>query len=75
MSGRALLTAFVAGAEVMIRIGRATKHSNETRGFHAPGTTGPFGAAVACGHLMGFDAERMTNALGIAGSLSSGLAE
>ena len=75
LSGRALLTAFAAGAEVMIRIGRATKHSNETRGFHAPGTTGPFGAAVACGHLMGFDAEHMTNALGIAGSLSSGLVE
>ena len=74
-SGRQLLAAFIAGAEVMIRIGRATKHSNETRGFHAPGTTGPFGAAVACGHLLGFDAERMTNALGIAGSLSSGLVE
>jgi len=75
LSGRALLAAFVAGSEVLIRIGRATKHSNETRGFHAPGTTGPFGAAVACGHLLGFDAERMTNALGIAGSLSSGLVE
>jgi len=74
-SGRQLLAAFIAGCEVMIRIGRATKHSNETRGFHAPGTTGPFGAAVACGHLLGFDAERMTNALGIAGSLSSGLVE
>src|SRR5262245_6085572 len=72
-SGRALIAAFVAGAEVMIRIGRATHHSNETRGFHAPGTTGPFGAAIACGHLLGFDAELMTNALGIAGSLSSGL--
>ena len=34
----------------MIRIGRATGHTNEARGFHAPGTTGPFGAAVACGH-------------------------
>ena len=74
-SGRQLLTAFIAGAEVMIRIGRATKHSNETRGFHAPGTTGPFGAAVACGHMLGFEADRMTNALGIAGSLSSGLVE
>ena len=74
-SGRQLLAAFVAAAEVMIRIGRATKHSNETRGFHAPGTSGPFGAAVACGHMLGFDAERMTNALGIAGSLSSGLVE
>jgi 2-methylcitrate dehydratase PrpD len=74
-SGRQLLTAFVAGAEVMIRIGRATKHSNETRGFHAPGTTGPFGAATACGHMLGFDADHLTNALGIAGSLSSGLVE
>src|SRR5262249_20556080 len=61
--------------EVMIRIGRATKHSNEGRGFHAPGTTGPFGAAVACGKLMGFDAKRMQNALGIAGSLACGLLE
>src|SRR5262247_3279320 len=51
IGGRALITAFVAGAEVMIRIGRATKHSNEGRGFHAPGTTGPFGAATACGRL------------------------
>jgi 2-methylcitrate dehydratase PrpD len=75
MSGRDLVAAFVAGAEVMVRIGRATKHTNEARGFHAPGTTGPFGAAVAVGKLLGFDAERMTNALGIAGSLAGGLLE
>ena len=74
-SGRELITAFVAGAEVMIRIGRATRHSNEGRGFHAPGTTGPFGAAIACGKLMGLDPERMRNALGIAGSLACGLME
>src|SRR3982074_1815648 len=73
--GRELIAAVVAGSEVMIRIGRATHYRNEHRGFHAPGTTGPFGAAVACGKLMGFDVERMRNALGIAGSLSSGLME
>jgi 2-methylcitrate dehydratase PrpD len=73
--GRALIAAFVAGNEVMIRIGRATGHTNEARGFHAPGTTGPFGAAVACGHLLGLDPVRMTNALGIAGSLAGGLLE
>jgi 2-methylcitrate dehydratase PrpD len=73
--GRALIAAFVAGNEVMIRIGRATGHTNEARGFHAPGTTGPFGAAVACGHLLGLDADKMTNALGIAGSLAGGLLE
>ena len=75
IGGRELIAAFVAGAEVMIRIGRATHHSNEGRGFHAPGTTGPFGAAVACGRLMGLDAERMRNALGVAGSLACGLME
>ena len=75
IGGRELIAAFIAGAEVMIRIGRATHHSNEGRGFHAPGTTGPFGAAVACGRLMGFDAGRMRNALGVAGSLSCGLME
>src|SRR6266850_1178809 len=74
-SGRDLIAAFVAGNEVMIRIGRATGHTNEARGFHAPGTTGPFGAAVACGHLLGLDAARMTNAIGIAGSLAGGLLE
>jgi 2-methylcitrate dehydratase PrpD len=74
-SGRDFIAALVAGAEVMIRIGRATQHSNEERGFHAPGTTGPFGAAVTCGKLLGFDAERMRNAIGIAGSLACGLLE
>jgi 2-methylcitrate dehydratase PrpD len=74
-TGRALIAAFVAGNEVMIRIGRATGHTNEARGFHAPGNTGPFGAAVACGHLLGLDAGRMANALGLAGSLAGGLLE
>jgi len=73
--GRGLIVALVAGNEVMIRIGRATGHTNEARGFHAPGTTGPFGGAVAAGHLLGLDARRMTNALGIAGSLCGGLLE
>jgi len=75
LSGRELLTAFVAGAEVMIRIGLATKRTNEARGFHAPGTVGSFGAAVTSGKLMRFDAAKMTNALGIAGSTSGGLLE
>ncbi len=74
-NGRALIAAFVAGNEVMIRIGRATGHTNEARGFHAPGTTGPFGAAVAAGHLLRLDAAAMTNALGVAGSLCGGLLE
>jgi 2-methylcitrate dehydratase PrpD len=74
-SGKDLLAAFVAAAEVMIRVGLATKHSNEARGFHAPGTTGPFGGAVAAGRMLKLDVERMTSALGIAASLSAGIME
>jgi 2-methylcitrate dehydratase PrpD len=74
-SGRDLIAAIVAGFEVMYRVGRATHHSNERHGFHAPGTTGPFGASVAAGRLLGLDAARMTSAIGIAGSLAGGLME
>ncbi len=72
-SGQDVLAAIVAGCEILFRIGRATKHSAEARGFHAPGLTGPFGAAAVAGRLLALDAEAMTRALGIAGSLSGGL--
>jgi 2-methylcitrate dehydratase PrpD len=75
LSGRALLEAMIAGGEVMIRIGLAGLGSTEPRGFHSPGVTGPFGAAIACGKLMNFDAQKMTYAMGVAGSLCSGLLE
>ena len=71
--GKALLTAFIAGCEVMFRIGIASRHSSEALGFHAPGLTGPFGAAVVAGKLLKLDAEPMAHALGIAGSLAGGL--
>ena len=74
-SGRDLLTSFVAGTELMIRVGRATQHSQEEHGFHAPGTTGPFGSAAACARLLGLNAEQTTNALGIAASMAGGLLE
>jgi 2-methylcitrate dehydratase PrpD len=75
LSGRDLMLAMTAGGEVMIRVGLAAKGSLEPRGFHAPGTTGPFGGAITCGKLMQLDPTKMTNALGIAGSLASGLLE
>lgn len=74
-SGRELLAALVAGIEVQFRIGIATRHSAEARGFHAPGLTGPFGAAIVAGKLAGVDATTLCRALGIAGSLSGGLLE
>src|ERR1700759_4743923 len=68
-SGRDLIAAFVAGNEGNTRIGRATGHTNEARGFHAPGTTGPFGAAVACVHLLRLHTKAEDQRLVVAGAL------
>jgi 2-methylcitrate dehydratase PrpD len=73
--GRDFITAFVAGFEVLHRIGDAALETIEKIGFHAPGVTGPFGGAIVSGRLLKLNAEQMTSALGIAGSLSSGLLE
>lgn len=72
-SGRDLVAAFVAGCEIMSRIGDAAGNTAEKLGFHSPGLTGVFGSTVVAGRLLGLDAGQMTQALGIAGSLCSGL--
>ena len=73
-SGRDVLTAFVAGYELQCRLGLllAPGHYN-VLGFHATGTLGSFGAATACAHLLGLDAEKFATALGIAGTQAAGL--
>lgn len=68
-----IITAIVAGCEVMFRIGAATLHTPEKAGFHAPGLTGAFGAATAVGKLMGLDTRALRNAYGISGSVGGGL--
>lgn len=73
--GKDLITAVVAASEVMYRIALAGHETPEKIGFHAPGLLGVFGGAIAAGCLMDLDAARMTNALGIGGSLCSGLLE
>ena len=72
-SGRALIAAFVAGYETACRIGMALAPGHYGRGFHATGTVGAFGAAAACAHLLGLDAEATARALGIAGTQAAGL--
>jgi 2-methylcitrate dehydratase PrpD len=73
--GAAFLTALALGFEVSARIARTAVGLETVRGFHNPGTQGPFGAAAAVGKLYTFDEERLTSALGIAGSSSAGLLE
>ncbi|MBV9827451.1 MAG: MmgE/PrpD family protein [Alphaproteobacteria bacterium] len=72
-SGREVLTAFVAGYETQCRIGMTMRPGHYARGFHATGTVGTFGAAVACARLLGLDAEATARAMGIAGTQAAGL--
>ncbi len=74
-SGKELIEAFVAGFEILYRIGQATHHSPEKLGFHAPGVMGVYGVSCVVAKLFNESAEQMANAFGIAGSMSSGLME
>jgi 2-methylcitrate dehydratase PrpD len=73
-SGADVLTAFVAGYELQCRLGRTIAPGHyDGLGFHATATVGSFGAAAACAHLLGLDAEKFATALGIAGTQAAGL--
>lgn len=73
-TGKQLLTAVVAGYETAFRIGMAFDvAAHRAQGWHVTATAGVFGAAAACGYLLGLDAQHMTWALGLAGSQSAGV--
>jgi len=73
--GRAVLTAAVAGYETITRLGMAAPGAFHARGWHATAVCGPFAAALVAGRLTGLDAGRLTAALGLAGSVASGVQE
>lgn len=66
------LAAAVAGYEVSIRIGEALGPEHYMY-FHTTGTAGTFGAAVAVGHLLGLDEQRLLWAMGNAATQAAGL--
>jgi 2-methylcitrate dehydratase PrpD len=73
LHGSEVLAAIVAGAEVITRIGAAASGRFHARGFHPTAICGIFGATAAAARLTGADARTASSALGIAGSMASGL--
>src|SRR5919198_562457 len=73
VDGRELLTAIVAGNEIVTRIGMAASGAFHRRGFHPTAICGIFGATAAIARLAGCDAATTAGALGIAGSFAGGL--
>ncbi len=77
-SGPDVLAAVVAGYETIIRIGLAVQPSHFKRGFQSTGTCVGFGTAAAAGRLLfrgPHAAQKIADALGLAGGYASGLAQ
>ena len=75
VSGADFLHALILGVEVECRIGNSVYPNHYDTGWHITGTAGVFGAAAACGKLLGLNEQQMVWALGIAATQSSGLRE
>lgn len=74
-SGAEALVAMVIGLETVCRIASASPHGFHARGLHATSICGTFSSALVDSRLSGVSLDTATSALGIAGSLSSGLLE
>ena len=72
-TGLELLIAYIIGVEVACRLADAIHPGHYLRGFHPTGTIGAFGATAACAYLLKLDPTQIRCALGIAGSLASGV--
>ncbi|HLQ91972.1 MAG TPA: MmgE/PrpD family protein, partial [Xanthobacteraceae bacterium] len=71
-SGKDLVTSFVLGFEVVVRVGMAVMPSHYDH-RHSTATNGTFGAAVAAGKNYGFTVDQYVNALGFSGTQAAGL--
>ncbi len=72
-TGRDLLEAYVIGCELGLSLQHTTKYNQMQKGFHATGVIGRLACAAACAKLLKLDEKQTTTALGIAGSMASGL--
>lgn len=73
VTGKRLIEAIVVGYQVMVAVIKPFAQHHLDKGFHPTATGGTFGATAACAKVLGLDADAMENALGIAGSFTSGI--
>lgn len=72
VNGKAFITAVALGADLMCRMGLATKMPIHEGGFLFTPLYGYFGTAAAAGKILGLDEGQMVNAFGIAYSQAAG---
>ena len=75
VTGTEFLSAFLVGVEIECRIANAMSPGHYSRGWHITSTCGVFGAAAACGRLLGLDRQQLAWSLGSAAVQACGLVE
>jgi len=73
LAGREILAALVVGYQFAARLGRLAPGPFQDNGFQATSVLGAFAATAVSARLLGLDRDQALNALGIAGSMASGL--
>jgi 2-methylcitrate dehydratase PrpD len=73
--GAAALLGIAIGTEVMCRLSTVVPKAVHKAGFHPTAIFGVMGAAAGVGAALGLNAKQLVDALGIAGSMASGLIE
>ncbi|WP_163576849.1 MmgE/PrpD family protein [Halomonas faecis] len=72
-SGRAIMTAFLAGFEVETKVSEWMQADHYLRGHHSSGTVGTLGACVAAAKIMGLKGDSLRHAIGMAASFAAGI--
>jgi 2-methylcitrate dehydratase PrpD len=73
--GMDLVRAYIVGFEICCKLGRALDLTHYSRGWHMTSTVGTIAATAACGNLLDLDAERISNAIGLAVAQTGGTRE
>ena len=75
LDGRAALTGIIAGVETLCRLCFVMPKAIHKAGFHPTSVLGSMASTVAVSAALGLDRKQMVDALGTAGSMSSGIIE
>src|SRR3954463_10086257 len=75
IGGKAALEGVAVGIEIMARLALVAPKMVHKAGFHPTAVFGAMGAAAAVGKALGLDRKQIADALGIVGSMASGIIE
>ena len=75
IDGQAALTGIAIGVETMCRLSTVAPTKAHKAGFHPTAIYGAMGAAVGVGVALGLNKKQLVDALGVVGSMASGIIE